>query len=140
MELTREIPPGKPFDLSSHVVGMNIKTGRACFVEPSPGPPNRIEGFTVGAQAVGNSPHAGEMHPDADELLYLVSGRIQVRLELEGGDQEVEVGPGQALVVPRGVWHLISLKEPGQLVNITPGPGGQHRPLAAARDTPTAGS
>jgi mannose-6-phosphate isomerase-like protein (cupin superfamily) len=69
------------------------------------------------------------MHPDADELLYLLSGRIRVRLELEDGDRDVEVESGQAVVVPRGIWHQIHVDEPGQLLNITPGPGGQARPL-----------
>jgi mannose-6-phosphate isomerase-like protein (cupin superfamily) len=76
--------------------------------------------------------HNGELHPDADELLYLLSGRIRVRLELEGGDQEAEVRPGQALAIPRGTWHQIIVDEPGQLINVTPGPGGQHRPLRDA--------
>jgi mannose-6-phosphate isomerase-like protein (cupin superfamily) len=77
-------------------------------------------------------PHAGEMHPDADELLYLVSGRIRVRFELAEGDRDTEVGPGQAVIVPRGVWHRIFIEKPGQLIHITPGPGGQHRPLPGA--------
>jgi hypothetical protein len=32
-------------------------------------------------------------------------------------------------VVPRGVWHRVLLVEPSQLLHITPGPGGEHRPL-----------
>ena len=36
---------------------------------------------------------------------------------------------GEGLAVPRGVWHLVHVEEPGQLVHITPGPGGEHRPL-----------
>jgi len=39
------------------------------------------------------------------------------------------MGPGQALVVPLGVWHRVVPEEPSQLVHITPGPGGEHRPL-----------
>jgi mannose-6-phosphate isomerase-like protein (cupin superfamily) len=69
------------------------------------------------------------MHPDADELLYLLSGRIRVRLELEDGDRDVGVEAGQAVAVPRGIWHQIYVDEPGQLLNITPGPGGESRPL-----------
>jgi hypothetical protein len=34
------------------------------------------------------------MHPGADELLYLLSGRIRVRPEPEEGDREAQVGPG----------------------------------------------
>lgn len=70
------------------------------------------------------------MHSDGDEVLILRSGAIDVDLELGSGMQTVRLGAGQALVVLRGVWHLIRLVEPGQLVNITPGPRGEHRPLA----------
>jgi mannose-6-phosphate isomerase-like protein (cupin superfamily) len=127
---TREIPRGSPFDLSRQYVGLDRTTGRVCFVDRGPTGRARIDGYTVGCTAATDSPHGGELHPDADELLYMVSGRIEVRLELDDGDRQVELGAGQALVVPRGVWHRISLKEPGQLFNITPGPGGQHRRLA----------
>ena len=34
----------------------------------------------------GNPPHRGEMHPDGDELLFVISGRIDVILE-DGGDR-----------------------------------------------------
>ena len=75
------------------------------------------------------------MHPDGDELLYLVSGRIDVILE-DGGDvetvgvQRVEaLQAGDAILVPRGVWHRVDVREPSHLVHVTPGPGGGHRPL-----------
>jgi mannose-6-phosphate isomerase-like protein (cupin superfamily) len=129
MGITREIPAGEPFELAGRIVGLERKTGRAVLVERSSSA-WRIDGYTVESSALGGPPmHNGELHPDADELLYLLSGRIRVRLELEGGDREAEVRPGQALAIPRGTWHQIIVDEPGQLVNVTPGPGGQHRPL-----------
>ncbi len=76
-----------------------------------------------------NAPHAGELHPDGDELLFLVSGKVTVVLEDADPPRELELGPGQAVVVPRGVWHRVVLKEPSQILHITPGPGGDHRPL-----------
>jgi hypothetical protein len=126
----REIPPGTPFDLSKETVGLERSTGTAWFVDWQSGPPPRIDGYTVGApMLVTEPPHEGEMHPDADELLYLVCGRVRVRLELDSGARDVELGADQAIVVPRGVWHRIFIEEPGRLVHITPGPGGEHRPL-----------
>ena len=133
MGSTREIPTGEPFELSEETVGLERSTGRARFMNWASGPPPRIDGYTVGApMLISEPPHAGEMHPDADELLYLISGHVRVRLEHEDGDRETPLGPGQALVVPRGVWHRIFIDEPGQLIHITPGPGGQHRPLPEA--------
>jgi mannose-6-phosphate isomerase-like protein (cupin superfamily) len=130
VETTIEIRVGEPIDLTAEVVGLDRSTGRACLmVRDGHGPP-RIDGYTVGAPTIiEEPPHAGEMHPDADELLYLISGRVRVHLEFSDGDRDVELGPAQALVVPRGVWHRIFIVEPGQLVHITPGPGGEHRPL-----------
>ncbi len=78
-----------------------------------------------------NPPPAGEMHPDGDELLILVSGHVVVVLEEDEGERRVDLRPGQALVVPRGVWHRVELQEKSQLVHVTPGPGGEHRPLPA---------
>jgi mannose-6-phosphate isomerase-like protein (cupin superfamily) len=130
MDTRREIPIGEPFDLGHETVGLEADTGRAWFMNWGSGGPPRIDGYTVGAPWVdGDPPHDGEMHPDADELLYLISGRARVRLELADGDREVRLGAGQALVVPQGVWHRIFTEEPGRLVHITPGPGGDHRPL-----------
>lgn len=127
--MTTEIPAGTPIDLSRQVVGLESATGRAVLVEQPGGPPRRIEGYTVGAPWVeGDPPHGGEMHPDADELVYLVSGRIQMVLELDDGERVLDLEPGQAVVVPRGTWHQIFSIEPGQIIHITPGPGGQARP------------
>ncbi len=134
MGAMREIPIGQPFELAGETVGLERATGRAWFMDWGTGGPPRIDGYTVGAPSVeGEGPHAGEMHPDADELLYLVSGGLRVHLELEDGDVEAALGPGQALVVPRGVWHRILLDAPGHLVHITPGPRGEHRPLPGRR-------
>ncbi|MFG2489770.1 cupin domain-containing protein [Streptomyces caniferus] len=40
-------------------------------------------------------------HDDTDELIMVVSGRLTLRLR----DGEVELGPGELFVVPRGVEH-----------------------------------
>ena len=130
---TAPVPAGVPFDPSKQVVGLVRTTREARFIPPTEGPPLRIDGYNVGAPLVtGPSPHAGEMHPDGDELLFVLSGRMNVTLELEDGDREVELGQGEALVVPRGTWHLITTVEPGQIIHVTPGPNGEGRPLARA--------
>ena len=132
MNTTTDIPVGTTIDLSEHVVGLDRSTGRAVLVKQTGGPPRRIDGYTVGAPRIaGDPPHGGEVHPDADELLYLISGRIQVVLELDDRESVVDMEPGQALVVPRGVWHNILCQEPAQIIHITPGPGGDARPRSS---------
>lgn len=76
-----------------------------------------------------DAPHGGEVHPDGDEILYVVSGRLRVSCESDPGG-ELILGPGQACVVPKGEWHKVSILEQTQLIHVTPGPNGDHRPLA----------
>ena len=130
MATTHEIEPGRRIDLSREVIGLDRADRRARIIEQPGGPPQRIDGLTIGAPEVtGDAPHDGEMHPDGDELLFLVSGAVTLRLELPDGDRVVELGAGDAIVVPQGVWHMVTLREPGRIVHITPGPRGDHRPL-----------
>jgi mannose-6-phosphate isomerase-like protein (cupin superfamily) len=132
MTTTHEIRPGRRIDLTREVVGLGQADRQARLVDQTGRGPQRIDGLTVGApELTGDPPHDGEMHPDGDELLYLVSGAVTVRLELPEGDRTVELGAGDALVVPRGIWHRIFLREPGRLIHITPGPNGEARPLDA---------
>jgi mannose-6-phosphate isomerase-like protein (cupin superfamily) len=81
-----------------------------------------VEGRLAGeARMTKNPPHAGEMHPDGDELLYLVEGASDVVLDEEAGERCLSLLPGQAFVVPCGVWHRVVVKEPCCLLYFTPG-------------------
>jgi mannose-6-phosphate isomerase-like protein (cupin superfamily) len=113
-----ELP--RPFDLSRSVAAL-FRDGTSDLRAAAPGPPLRVDGYVIGTPVLTeNPPHGGEMHPDGDELLWLVSGSLDVVLELDGAERTVELCAGQGLVVPRG--------EPCQLLHVTPGPGGAHRP------------
>lgn len=119
----------RTIDLAHSILGLK-RDGKASLVRWESGPPPRIDGVTIGAPFLtGNAPHNGEMHPDGDEVLFLISGRVDVVLEEDGAENTIELGPGEALVVPQGVWHKVLLREPGQLLHITPGPRGEWRPL-----------
>ncbi len=41
-------------------------------------------------------------HENEDELFYVIRGRLRMRFR----DREVTLGPGDMLIVPRGVEHL----------------------------------
>jgi mannose-6-phosphate isomerase-like protein (cupin superfamily) len=128
MAVLHDIVPGRRIDLAREVVGVARLDRRARLVEQPGGPPQRIDGFTIGApELTGEAPHDGEMHPDGDELLYVISGAMTVRLELADDNRLVDLGAGDALVVPMGVWHQITMREPGRLLHITPGPNGDAR-------------
>ena len=96
----------------------------------TPGPPVRIDGMTLGIVEMDrNPPHNGEVHPDGDEILYVISGRIRIHYDSKPEDP-VELGPGGACIVRKGEWHKVDILEPTRLLHVTPGPNGDHRPLA----------
>jgi len=114
----------------------NITRDWSIAITPAPpGPPHRIDGYTIGAipTVVGPGPHGGEVHPDGDEFLYVVSGMMELILDdgddvAAGVETKVVLQSGDAYVVPRGVWHRLEAVEPSYLVHVTPGPNGGHRP------------
>lgn len=123
--------------------GMVAHLGRDGGIELAatrPGPPVRIDGYSIGVVTVtpGPGPHLGEMHPDGDEFLYVVDGSIDVIVD-DGDEDQLGVESrstliaGTALVVPRGVWHRLEATEESRLLHVTPGPNGpfRMRPLSA---------
>ncbi|MEM7219320.1 MAG: cupin domain-containing protein [Pseudomonadota bacterium] len=68
-----------------------------------------------------------EMHPDGDETLTLVSGRIDVVLDRPDASEVVELRPGQSAIVPAGVWHRQIVLAESALLFMTPGDTTQHR-------------
>jgi len=96
--------------------------------ERKPGPPERIDGMTIGIVTMtGNAPHGGEVHPDGDEILYVISGRLRVSGDSRAEPLELE--SGSACIVRKGEWHQVEVLEPTRLIHVTPGPNGDHRPL-----------
>lgn len=68
------------------------------------------------------------MHPEADELLVVVSGAIDVLLEEDGAERVVPLTAGRAAIVPRGVWHRLVVCEPGRLLFVNSRTGMRSRP------------
>jgi mannose-6-phosphate isomerase-like protein (cupin superfamily) len=74
-------------------------------------------------------------HPETDEFFLVLSGRLTIRMD----DGDVELGPGQLFVVPRGTAHQpmspdgaeVLLLEPSATVNTGDNPGA----LTAERRT-----
>jgi mannose-6-phosphate isomerase-like protein (cupin superfamily) len=55
-------------------------------------------------------------HPDTDDFFLVVAGRLTIRLR----DRDVELGPGELFVVPRGVEHRPVAAEEAQILLIEP--------------------
>jgi len=78
-----------------------------------------VDGILGGVGDQGkSSDHRGERHLDGDEVLYLISGAMRLALVHDDGSSagEVAVGPGEAVIVPQGVWHRIIVDEPIRLM------------------------
>ena len=70
-----------------------------------------------------------ERHPAGEEVVVLLSGRVDLVQELDGAEHVVELRPGQAVINPPGVWHTARVHEPGVGLFITPGRGTEAKPL-----------
>ena len=69
-----------------------------------------------------------ERHPAGEELVVLVSGRVDLFQEIDGEVVKVELTPGMAVVNPRNVWHTADVHEPGHALFITAGRDTEVRP------------
>ena len=116
------------FDPATHTIGLDREFLAAAVPERAD-PPIPVDGATFGvATMTKNSPHGGEMHPNGDEILYLISGKARV-VFLDSAEDDIEMRPGDGLVVPKGAWHRVDILEPCRIVYVTPGPNNQFRPL-----------
>jgi mannose-6-phosphate isomerase-like protein (cupin superfamily) len=64
-----------------------------------------------------------EMHPEQDELLYLLEGEVQVflRTDLDRSDEEtIRFRKGEACLVPKGVWHRQVVVTACKMLFLTP--------------------
>ena len=116
------------FDPSALSIGVD-RQFMATTIPDRPDPAIPVDGATFGIATMSeNSPHNGERHPDGDEVLYLVSGRLRVVFPDDPVD-DIDVMPGDGLIVPRGMWHRVDILEPSQIVYFTPGPNNEYRPI-----------
>lgn len=116
-----------PVDIAKYSFDIN-KDLSASPREREPGPPVRIDGMTVGIVTMEHSaPHGGEVHPDGDEILYVIFGKIKVTGD-SAPHSPLELTAGESCIVKAGEWHKVDVVEKTQLLHITPGPNGDHRP------------
>jgi len=69
-----------------------------------------------------------ERHPAGAEVVIACTGTHRFTQELAEGERVVEIGPGEALINPPGVWHTADSGDGGWIVFVTPGLGTEHRP------------
>ena len=91
------------------------------------------DGWLVTQYDVDGRADHEEMHPEGDELHYLVSGDLDfVLVHDDGSTSAITMRPGTMCNVPRGVWHRIEARAPSRGIALTAGRGTRHRPVAGA--------
>jgi mannose-6-phosphate isomerase-like protein (cupin superfamily) len=55
-------------------------------------------------------------HPETDDFFLVLSGRLTIQLR----DRDVELGPGELFVVPRGVEHCPKADDQAEILLIEP--------------------
>lgn len=111
------------FDINS---ALNLHNDLAISLDENANP---FSGFTFSPVSMPkDAPHAGEMHPNGDEVVYVMSGLIEVTLEFEH-NEIVRVEADEGIIIPKGIWHRIHVIEPAKLLTISSGPGFEYRAL-----------
>ncbi|PPE71000.1 hypothetical protein C1702_03280 [Caldimonas thermodepolymerans] len=130
----------KPFPEPFPVAGTLLHAGDAGDVTRLPPPVTpavleHLDGRVLGAYVVSTPDdahsHLWEMHPAADEVLYLLAGELEVEHDDGQARGRTRLRAHEGLVMPRGVWHRLVVRQPGMLLALTTPRGTQLRPHAA---------
>lgn len=68
-----------------------------------------------------------EMHPNGEEIVYLLSGAADLILEKDGVTKTFELRGKGLVVIERGTWHTAKVFEPSIMLVITHGKETQIR-------------
>lgn len=71
-----------------------------------------------------------EVHPNGDEVVLLLEGAAEMKLERpDGAIETVRLDrPGCFVLIERGTWHTASGDGPTRMLFVTDGEGTEHRP------------
>ena len=69
-----------------------------------------------------------EIHPNADEFVYLIDGAATLLLEQGTAVREIDIVGGNAVVVPKGTWHTLKTNAHCRMLFVTMGAGTRNRP------------
>ena len=81
-----------------------------------------VNGGTVGVYWSGSGTSPWELHPEDDELLYVIEGAVTIEILSETDRVDIVVPQGSCLVVPRNHWHRHKVDTLVKEMYVTPGP------------------
>jgi mannose-6-phosphate isomerase-like protein (cupin superfamily) len=132
--LDLSVATASAFDLESTFLGLDGRGGVAKlpvgpdFWETLDANPGARGTLVTTYESAGDWPH-WEMHPKGDEVVYLLEGEVTMIFERQGRDERVPLSRGQAVVVPKGVWHRALVALPSRMLFMTYGEGTEHRAI-----------
>jgi quercetin dioxygenase-like cupin family protein len=91
-----------------------------------------VEGRLVSMHTFSEPWDGWEMHPNGEELVLCVAGKITLHQEMAGGVRTATLGPGEAIINPAGVWHTADVDAEATAVFVTAGLGTR-APAALSR-------
>jgi mannose-6-phosphate isomerase-like protein (cupin superfamily) len=128
---------GSHLHLDAHGDALLIKESGSFWSELMSGDLRRPEvarvanepGYLVAAFHLREDPAHWERHPAGDEVIVLLSGRVDFILEESYGERVIALQGRDSCVVPKGTWHRIVVRLPSDVLFITFGLGTEHRPV-----------
>jgi quercetin dioxygenase-like cupin family protein len=87
-----------------------------------------VEGRLVTIHSFSEPWTMWEQHPNGDEVVVCLAGRITLHQEIDGQVRTVTLEPYQAIVNPPGAWHTADVDAEATALFITAGVGTTHRP------------
>jgi mannose-6-phosphate isomerase-like protein (cupin superfamily) len=81
-----------------------------------------VNGGSVGVDWSTGGTSPWELHPEDDELLYVIEGGATIEILTETDRVEIAVPAGSCLVVPGKHWHRHKVDEVVKEMYVTPGP------------------
>jgi mannose-6-phosphate isomerase-like protein (cupin superfamily) len=87
------------------------------------------EGRLVSMFTFRESWDSWEMHPEGDEVVLCLSGKMTLHQEMrDGSTATVTIRAGEYAINPPGCWHTADIEGEATALFITAGLGTEHRP------------
>jgi quercetin dioxygenase-like cupin family protein len=130
-----DLGPGAVIHLADDLVVTAAAVDAAFWNRSATTRPELIEGRILSVFDYTTTWSWWERHPAGDELVYLISGDIELLLDDPAGARTLALQPGQAAIVPAGAWHRAVVLSPSQLMFVTPTPARtEHREVTPDDD------
>jgi len=122
------------FGILSTVKYLHNRTPESGFNGETSGVFALIANCREGAMYLGHYTGSSEWerHQNGDEVVLAIEGTTTVILLVDQEEQRVRLGPGELIVVPKGVWHRFEGSTSLKVMTVTPSPTDHslHRPDA----------